>query len=81
MILIMNYYPPNMCNNELYIESNNKILNHQMGMLNNKNVYQGPLENEMYDICYTARTNNSKKMSTLNQQLYRPFCQEYRYRF
>ena len=41
----MNYYPPKaMCNNELY-ESNNKILNHQMGMPNNKNVYQGPLEN------------------------------------
>ena len=75
MILIMNYYPPvAMCNNELYIEGNNKILNHQMGMPNNKNVYQGPLENEMYDICYTERTNDSKKMSTLNQQLYRPFA-------
>ena len=34
---------------------------------------------KMYDICYTERTNDSKKMSTLNQQLYPSITSQMRF--
>ena len=70
----MNYYPPvQMCNNDYYEKSNQNILDYhiQNNIDPNRQVYQGPLQDQQFNICQKKKTVMNKEIESFNSDLYK----------